>query len=127
MPIKRCIKVKHKLGYIFLIMTTIGMNGSIDARGHKLSFIESIILALICFMLIKIMFSDWMYDYLVENGAKVNYNFFQHIAVYVWILFFLVIFFASLSGHGYAININIIEVFFFAFIIYYVVCRFRKG
>jgi len=128
MPITRCNKVKSALSYIFFLVAFVGMNGSVDATGHRLSLIESILLALLGSIIIKIMFSDWMYSYLIENGAKVNYKFYQYIAVYVWVLFVLVIFFASMSGHGYKIDIGLAETFLTAFAIYFIICHFgEKG
>ena len=117
------IKIKKWIGYILAAIIVIGMNGTTDATGHRLSFLEAILLAIIICILNAIMWSDWMYNYIRDEGAKISYIAYQKIGIFVSIALAVVIFSASLTGHK-IYNVSWIEAVILIFLIYIVLLNF---
>ncbi len=117
------IKIKKWIGYILAAIIVIGMNGTTDATGHRLSFLEAILLAIIIYILNALMWSDWMYNYIRDEGAKISYIAYQKIGIFVSIALAVVIFSASLAGHK-IYNVSWIEAVILIFLIYIVLLNF---
>ncbi len=69
----------------------IGMPFVIDAKGNEVSFLESIFIALLAISLNLFMWSDWMYNYILDNGVKIKYDNYQKIGITVVFVFIYVI------------------------------------
>ena len=119
------IKIKKWIGYILAAIIVIGMNGTTDATGHRLSFLEAILLAIIIYILNTLMWSDWMYNYIRDEGAKISYIAYQKIGIFVSIALAVVIFAASLAGHN-IYNVSWIEAVVLTFLIYIILLYFVK-
>ena len=116
-------KTKIYISYVLFIMTFIGMGGSIDATGHELSFFESFILAIIVCTINGIMWSDWMYNYLNEEGVKVNHIVYQKIGIFVTVLFVVIIGASTYSGHTQKQGINLIGALAIIVILYLLIIK----
>ena len=91
MQVNKYISTKKYIAYLLIFITSIAMSNTIDGTGHKLSFFEAIFLGIIIYILNTIMWSDWMYDYIIENGGKIDYISYQKIGIFVYIFFIVTI------------------------------------
>jgi len=89
------IKTIIQLRYFFLIITSIilfiGTQIVTNEEGKMDSFFEAIASSLLIFFLQYSLFSQTLYDSLVDEGAMLNYKFYQFIGLIVSIIFFIVI------------------------------------
>ncbi len=93
------IKVKNHLSYLLIFIAIFALSGTLDATGHRLSLLEASLLALIIYMPNRIFWSDWMYDYILENGANISYSSYQKSAIFVYILFIVALISLSPDDH----------------------------
>ena len=71
------------------------------------------------------MWSDWMYNYIRDEGAQISYVTYQKIGIFVSIALAVVIFSASLAGHN-IYNISWTKAVILTFLIYIVLLNFIK-
>ena len=125
MQVENYVKIKKWIGYLLVVITIIGANGAADATGHRLSFLEAILLAIIIYSLNALMWSDWMYSNIRDEGAKISYIAYLKIGIFVFIAFAVAIFAASLAGHE-VYCVSWIEAAILTFFIYIVLLYFIK-
>ena len=91
MSIKTIIQLKYFFILLSSIILFIGSQIVINEEGNTSSFLEAVASALLIFFLQYAMFSQKLYDALVEEGAILNYKVYQFIGLIVSIVFFIVI------------------------------------
>ena len=121
MQVDKYIATKKYVAYLLIFITSIAMSNTVDGTGHKLSFFEAILLGIIIYILNAIMWSDWMYNYIIENGGKIDYILYQKIGIFVYVLFIITILCTSFNYYankqiGLFLGISISVIIYFLLI-----------
>lgn len=88
MNIKLIVKIKNIILVISFFIFFIFLQMPIDGRKGQefFSFFEALIMSGIMFIMLYLLFSNFMYDWLYEYGYKINYNFFQVLGLVIIII-----------------------------------------
>jgi len=104
MSIKTIIQLRYIFMWLGSIVLFIGSQIVINEEGVTSSFLEAIASASLIFFLQYALFSQTLYNSLVEEGAILNYKFYQFVGLIISIVFFIVITLAIKGSYLKSLN-----------------------
>ena len=118
-------KVRIILTYTYGVILFIGLQLVPAAdTGEKATLVEALAMGLIMFILLYVLFSDWMYhNHLIDNGMKIKYDTYQKVGL-ATVVFCLSIFSGAIYNGLYDGKLGVSSIVIELVLLYFLIIIF---